>query len=84
MDIRDLKLFRHLADSLHFGRTSQACNITPSGMTRTIQRLEAELNKTLEHTLERWQPIGSEEQLVDIELNLRDADGNSLRFVQVK
>jgi LysR family transcriptional regulator, positive regulator for ilvC len=47
MDIRDLKLFRHLADSLHFGRTSQACNITPSGLTRTIQRLEIELNKQL-------------------------------------
>jgi LysR family positive regulator for ilvC len=47
MDIRDLKLFRHLADTLHFGRTSQACNITPSGLTRTIQRLETELNKPL-------------------------------------
>ena len=47
MDIRDLKLFRHLADSLHFGRTSQACNITPSGLTRTIQRLETELNQQL-------------------------------------
>jgi LysR family transcriptional regulator, positive regulator for ilvC len=47
MNIRDLKLFRHLADSLHFGRTSQACNITPSGLTRTIQRLETELDKQL-------------------------------------
>jgi LysR family transcriptional regulator, positive regulator for ilvC len=47
MDIRELKLFRHLADSLHFGRTSQACNITPSGLTRTIKRLEAELDKQL-------------------------------------
>ena len=47
MDIQDLKLFRHLADALHFGRTSQACNITPSGLTRTIQRLESELNNQL-------------------------------------
>ena len=47
MDIRELKLFRHLADSLHFGRTSQACNITPSGLTRTIKRLETELDKQL-------------------------------------
>jgi LysR family transcriptional regulator, positive regulator for ilvC len=47
MDIRELKLFRHLADSLHFGRTSQACNITPSGLTRSIRRLEAELNRQL-------------------------------------
>ncbi len=47
MDIRALKLFLHLANTLHFGRTSQACNITPSGLTRTIQRLENELEKQL-------------------------------------
>ncbi len=44
MDIRELKLFLHLAETLHFGRTSQACNITPSGLTRAVQRLEAELD----------------------------------------
>lgn len=47
MHIRELKLFKHLAGSLHFGKTSQACNITPSGLTRTIQRLENELNEKL-------------------------------------
>jgi LysR family transcriptional regulator, positive regulator for ilvC len=47
MDIRELKLFRHLAESLHFGRTSRACNITPSGLTRTIKRLETDLDKQL-------------------------------------
>jgi len=47
MHINDLQLFKHLAGSLHFGRTSQACNITPSGLTRTIQRLESELDKPL-------------------------------------
>ncbi len=47
MDIRELKLFKHLSNSLHFGRTSQACNITPSALTRTIQRLEDELGKKL-------------------------------------
>jgi LysR family transcriptional regulator, positive regulator for ilvC len=47
MNIRDLQLFKHLAASLHFGKTSQACNITPSGLTRTIQRLENELGKQL-------------------------------------
>ncbi len=40
MNIRELELFRHLATTLHFGRTSLECNITPSGLTRTIQRLE--------------------------------------------
>ncbi len=47
MNIRELKLFIHLANTLHFGRTSRACNITPSGLTRTIQRLENELGKKL-------------------------------------
>ncbi|WP_299981086.1 HTH-type transcriptional activator IlvY [Desulfobacula sp.] len=47
MDIRNLKLFRHLAGTLHFARTSQACYITPSALTRVIQRLETELGEKL-------------------------------------
>jgi len=47
MNIQELKLFRHLASSLHFGRTSRACNLTPSALTRTIQRLEEELGHRL-------------------------------------
>ncbi len=47
MDIRNLKLFKHLAESLHFGRTSRACNITPSALTRVIQRMEEELGLSL-------------------------------------
>ena len=47
MNIRELELFRHLASSLHFGRTALECNITPSGLTRAIQRLEAEIGETL-------------------------------------
>ncbi len=47
MDIRTLILFRHLSASLHFARTSQACHITPSALTRVIQRLETELGEQL-------------------------------------
>ena len=47
MDIRTLLIFKHLTNTLHFGRTSQACNITPSALTRTIQRLEEEVGKQL-------------------------------------
>ncbi|MBE0585517.1 MAG: HTH-type transcriptional activator IlvY [Desulfofustis sp.] len=47
MDIRELDLFLNLAASLHFGQTSRACNITPSGLTRAIQRLEQELGEPL-------------------------------------
>jgi len=47
MDIRELKLFLHLTTTLHFGKTSRTCNITRSGLTRTIQRLENELGEQL-------------------------------------
>ncbi|MBW1749456.1 MAG: HTH-type transcriptional activator IlvY [Deltaproteobacteria bacterium] len=47
MDTQKLRLFTHLAGSLHFGRTSRACNITPSALTRTIQRLEEEIGEQL-------------------------------------
>ncbi len=47
MNIRELELFRHLASTLHFGRTSLECNITPSGLTRTIQRLENDVGEPL-------------------------------------
>ncbi len=47
MDIRNLKLFRHLAGTSHFARTSQACYITPSALTRMIQRLESEVGEKL-------------------------------------
>ncbi len=47
MNIRELELFKHLATTLHFGKTSLECNITPSGLTRTIQRLENETGKLL-------------------------------------
>lgn len=42
-----LKIFLHLAESLHFGRTSQACCISPSALTRTVQRLEEEVGQRL-------------------------------------
>ncbi len=47
MDIRAIKIFNHLAHSLHFGRTSRACNLSPSALTRTIQRIEEEVGKPL-------------------------------------
>ncbi len=47
MDMEEIKLFRHLAESLHFGRTSRACHVTPSALTRTIQRIETEVGERL-------------------------------------
>ena len=47
MDIRALNLFVHLAETLNFGQTSRICNITRSGLTRTIQRLENDVGELL-------------------------------------
>ncbi len=44
---QDLSLFLHLADSLHFARTAQALHMSPSALTRSIQRLEDELGQPL-------------------------------------
>jgi LysR family transcriptional regulator, positive regulator for ilvC len=47
MDLHALRLFLHLAETLHFGRTSHACAISPSALSRTIRRLEDEVGRGL-------------------------------------
>lgn len=47
MDIKTLKLFQHLANSLHFGKTATAHHLSPSTLSRSIQRLEEELGSQL-------------------------------------
>ncbi|MEA3545627.1 MAG: HTH-type transcriptional activator IlvY [Thermodesulfobacteriota bacterium] len=47
MDIRELEIFLTTAELLHFGRASQTCNLSPSALTRTIQRLEEQLGQAL-------------------------------------
>lgn len=47
MDIKSLQLFLHLANSLHFSKTAQAKHISPSTLSRIIQRIEDELGATL-------------------------------------
>jgi LysR family positive regulator for ilvC len=47
MDFRSLQLFTHLATSLHFGDTAQAMYVSPSTLSRVIQRLEDDLGCTL-------------------------------------
>lgn len=43
MDVRSLKLFLALAQSLHFGRAAASLNLSPSALSRAIRRLEDEL-----------------------------------------
>ncbi|WP_111976885.1 HTH-type transcriptional activator IlvY [Algibacillus agarilyticus] len=47
MELKALQLFLHLADSLHFGKTSDALHVSPSTLSRTIQRLELEAGNPL-------------------------------------
>ena len=47
MDTRSLKHVLNLADSLHFGRAAEAGHVSPSALSRAIQRLENELGVTL-------------------------------------
>jgi LysR family positive regulator for ilvC len=47
VDIRSLRHFLNLADSLHFGRASEAGHVSPSALSRSIQRLELEVGATL-------------------------------------
>ena len=47
MDYESLKIFLHLSETLHFGKTSRESFITPSALSRIIQRLEKETGKQL-------------------------------------
>ncbi len=47
MDIKALRMFCHLASSLHFGQTSAAMHVSPPTLSRTIQRLEEEVGEAL-------------------------------------
>ncbi|MBP5980110.1 MAG: HTH-type transcriptional activator IlvY [Halomonas sp.] len=47
MDFRLLKHFVVLSDTLHFGRASELCHVSPSTLSRSIQQLESELSTLL-------------------------------------
>ncbi len=47
MDLRDLKTFLHLAESRHFSRSARAMHVSPSTLSRQIQRLEDDLGQAL-------------------------------------
>lgn len=47
VDNKSLQLFLTLADTLHFGRCSAVCHVSPSTLSRCIQQLEEELGAPL-------------------------------------
>ena len=47
IDKKELFAFKTLAETLHFGKTSEKCYLTPSALTRLIQKIEQSLAVTL-------------------------------------
>ncbi|MBV1910983.1 MAG: HTH-type transcriptional activator IlvY [Kangiellaceae bacterium] len=47
METKPLLAFQHLARSLHFGKTAQALHMSPSTLSRVVQRLERQLDCAL-------------------------------------
>ncbi len=47
MQNRELEIFLSVAQHLHFGRAAQECNLSPSALTRTVQRLEEQVGAEL-------------------------------------
>ncbi|WP_371376484.1 HTH-type transcriptional activator IlvY [Thalassotalea aquiviva] len=47
MEIKSLQAFCHLADSLHFGQSAKALHLSPSTLSRMVQRLEETLGSEL-------------------------------------
>jgi len=47
MDIRELQLFLKLAETLHYTKTSHLMAISPSALSRTIQRIEDQVGQKL-------------------------------------
>lgn len=47
MDSGDMRAFLVLADTLHFGRAATQLHMSPSALSRTLQKIEAELGHVL-------------------------------------
>ncbi len=47
VELRELQLFLHLCRSLHFGNTSREHHLSPSSLTRVVQKLEHEVGASL-------------------------------------
>ena len=47
MEIKACHIFLQLAESLHFGRAAKLCHLSPSAISRQLQRLEESVGHTL-------------------------------------
>ena len=65
METKALKLFLQLAETLHFGRASEACHISPSTLSRNIKQLEEDVGVTLFERDNRRVTLTKEGQLFE-------------------
>ncbi|RJG50620.1 HTH-type transcriptional activator IlvY [Motilimonas pumila] len=47
MDLKSMQAFIHLANSMHFGKSAEALHLSPSTLSRMIQRLEQDVGTKL-------------------------------------
>lgn len=53
VELRELRLFRTLAEELHFGRTAERLRLTPSRVSQSLRSLEQKLGAQLVHRTSR-------------------------------
>jgi DNA-binding transcriptional LysR family regulator len=53
VELRELRLFLTLAEELHFGRTAEKLQLTPSRVSQSLRALEAKLGAQLVHRTSR-------------------------------
>jgi DNA-binding transcriptional LysR family regulator len=76
VELRELRLFLALAEELHFGRTAEKLQLTPSRVSQSLRALEQKLGTQLFHRTSRrvkLTPFG-EELLRDLEPTLAQLD----------
>src|SRR5215212_9052069 len=53
VELREIRVFLALAEELHFGRTAERLELTPSRVSQTLRQLEAKLGGRLVHRTSR-------------------------------
>ena len=53
VELRELRLFNTLAEELHFGRTAERLQVTPSRVSQSLRALEQKLGSPLVHRTSR-------------------------------
>jgi DNA-binding transcriptional LysR family regulator len=77
VELRELRLFLTLAEELHFGRTAEKLQLTPSRVSQSLRALEQKLGVQLVHRTSRRVKLTSfgEEFLRDLTPKLEQLDG---------